>query len=38
MMEPKSFEKQKKEYHIEPEIEFKYMSRPVPLSTTEPKF
>ena len=38
-MEPKSFEKQKKEIlPPEEEIEFKFMSRPVPDSTRDPKF
>lgn len=38
LMEPKSFEKQKKEYKPEPEIEFKFLSRPVPNSAKESKF
>ncbi|CAD8197488.1 unnamed protein product [Paramecium pentaurelia] len=39
MMEPKSFEKQKKEIQVpEQEIEFKFMSRPVPDSIRDPRF
>ncbi|CAD8119194.1 unnamed protein product [Paramecium sonneborni] len=39
MMEPKSFEKQKKEVlPPEQEIEFKFMSRPIPDSIRDPKY
>lgn len=37
-MEPKSFEKQKKEYKKEEEIQYKFLSRPVPNNTNEAKF